>query len=191
MASERVPAAALEQILREGLRPRPTLWSRLAELWTAVGPANLILGTATRVLAALSVAAGLVVLIATSGHSLGLLFALSPLLFLTLMGFRRGSRAVRAARRAASHPAVLRPQLAAFRFLLFGGAGVALGALLPLALAPAGTGFALTLSSPPAMRSGIAEKRAESRQGWTPASQPTNSVRAARALTSQKRPWET
>lgn len=145
MTNDRVPAAALDRILREGLRPRSTVWSRLVELWSAVGLANLFLGTATRILAALSVAVGLVVLIGTSARSLGLLFALSPLLFLALMGFVEGAERfgpLAELRRTLRYSG---PQLAAFRILLFGGLGVLFGAALPLAIAPAGIGYAHSL----------------------------------------------
>lgn len=149
MTNDRVPAAALDRILREGLRPRPTARSRLVELWSAVGLANLFLGTVTRILAALSVSVGSVVLIVTAGRSLGLLFALSPLLFLALMGFVEGAERLGPLAELRRTLRYSGPQLAAFRILLFGVAGVGFGAVLSLAITPPAVGFghALMISS--------------------------------------------
>lgn len=127
-----VPKTALENILSTGLRPRPTLWSRLTQLWSAVGPGNLFLGTATRIVAAVCVSTGTVVLISATDGSLAQLFALAPLLLLTLLAFVEGAERVgplAELRRTLRHSG---PQLAAFRILVFGVAGLGFAVILPL-----------------------------------------------------------
>lgn len=133
-----VPEAALERILREGLRPRRTVWSRLARLWSAVGPGNLFLGTLTRVVAAVFLAVGLVLLIGTSDGSLGRLFALAPLLFLSLMGFVEGAERIGPLAELRRTLRYSGPQLAAFRILVFGVLGLGFSTVLSVLLNPPG-----------------------------------------------------
>lgn len=145
MTTEVVPSRALERILREGLRPRRTVRSRLTQLWSAVGPGNLFLGTVTRVVAAVFFSAGLVALIGGSHNSLGTLFALAPLLFLSLMGFVEGAERLgplAELRRTLRHSG---PQLAAFRILVFAVLGLCFGAALSVGLNPPGTQLARAL----------------------------------------------
>lgn len=143
MNDTQVPKGALERILRDGLRPRVTTWSRLRELWSVVGVGNVFLGTGTRVFVAVGVAASAVALVSASGGSLGLLFALAPLMFLSLTGFVEGAERwgpladLRGTLRYSGH------QLAAFRILVFGVAGLIFGIVLSVSMALAGMAPAL------------------------------------------------
>lgn len=119
-----MPEGAMEQILSAGLRPRATVWARLVQLWSAVGPGNLFLGTATRIVAAAGVSIGTVLLAGTTVGSLAQLFALAPLLLLSLLGFVEGAERLGPMAELRRSLRYSGRQLAAFRILVFGIAGL-------------------------------------------------------------------
>lgn len=121
---------ALTRILNSGLRPRPRLGELIRSLWSDLGPGNLFFGTLTRLLLAASVSALGVALLAATAGSLGMLFAGAPLLFLTLVGFVEGAERIGPLAELRRTLLNSGPQVAAFRTLLFAGAGLGFGLLV-------------------------------------------------------------
>lgn len=143
--SNDLPPGALEHILSTGLRRRMTVWAQLAQLWSAVGPGNLFLGTVTRIIAAVTLSIGVVALVSTTEGSLAHLFALAPLLLLSLLGLVEGAERLgplAELRRTLRHSG---PQVVAFRILIFGIAGMGFGLAVALLLGVRGTSAARTV----------------------------------------------